>query len=371
VCERSPVPVFSLNKNTLGSGVVGGKVNDGLAQGRVAGEMAVAVLRGTPPRAIGIQRESPNPYVFDYRQLERWHIPQSALPPASIFINRPRSFYTVHPFWFWSITSFVILQAVAIVLLLLQRRRRKAAESALLAHSRQLARSNYMLEQVAYVAAHDLQEPSRTVAIFAEMLGRRSGHALDSESERALQFILGAAQRMHGMVQGLLNWVRAVDEESRPKMPVSSSEVVERVVQQHADLTRRRGASIRAEGLPEIRVHEQHLVRIFDQLLLNALQHGGNGTREIGIAASRINNAWRFSVSDNGAGIAPELHARIFGVFKRLEPERAGIGMGLPICRRIVEHYGGRIWVESNRGEGTTFLFTIPDDDASRVVSSR
>ena len=362
VCERSPVPVYGVNRNALGLGIVGGKLNDGVAQGRAAGALAMSVLRGTPPSALGIQRESPNPYEFDWRQLNRWHVPLSLLPQRSIVINRPRSFYALHPVWFWGALSFAVLQSTAIGLLLIQQRRRRRAESELAAHAQQLARSNYMLEQVAYVTAHDFQEPMRNVAICSELLARRWHGALDKESEELLGHVLSGAQRMHRMVRGLLDWVRAVEDSTEVEGTVDSAAVLKKAIEsRHAEIERSR-THVGIGRLPVVRMQERHLLSIWTHLLDNALTYCGEEAPCITVAADRVQGAWRFSMTDNGIGIPAAFRGRIFGVFKRLNLTReSGIGMGLAICRRIVDFYGGRIWVESNDRDGSTFYFTIPD----------
>jgi signal transduction histidine kinase len=362
VCGHSPVPVYGVNKNALGLGIVGGKLNDGFAQGRTAGALAMSVLQGTSPSALGVQWESPNPYEFDWRQLNRWGVPASLLPQGSIVINRPRSFYALHPVWFWGGLSFALLQSTAIGLLLVQQRRRRRAETALAAHTQQLTRSNYMLEQFAYVTAHDLQEPIRNVAVFSELLDRKWRGTLDKESEELLGYVLNGAKRMHAMVLGLVDWVRAVEDSVEVEATVDSGAVLRKVIENyHAEIERTR-AEVTVEKLPVVRMQEQHLLRVWSHLLGNALFYRSEAPPRISVAAHRVQGGWRFSIHDNGIGIPVAFRGRIFGVFKRLDSTREStIGMGLAICRRIVDFYGGRIWVDSKDGDGSTFYFTIPD----------
>ena len=362
VCQHSLAPVYGVNKDALGLGIVGGKLNDGIAQGRTAGSLAMSVLRGTPPSQLGIRWESPNPYEFDWRQLNRWHVPLSLLPQGSIVINRPKSFYTLHPVWFWGGLLFAVLQSLAIALLLIQQRRRRRAESELAAHVQQLARSNYMLEQVAYVTAHDFQEPMRNVAIFSELLARRWHGTLDKDSEELMEFVLSGAKKMHRMVRGLLEWVRAVEDSAQVDATVDSAAVLKKVIESRRAEMKRTRTEIEIGRLPVVRMQEQHLLSIWTHLLDNALTYQSEEAPRIAVAAERVEGAWKFSMQDNGIGIPAPLRGRIFDVFKRLNSTReSGIGMGLAICRRVVDSYSGRIWVDSKDGDGSTFYFTIPD----------
>jgi light-regulated signal transduction histidine kinase (bacteriophytochrome) len=320
------------------------------------------VLSGTPPPELGIRWESPNPYEFDWRQLNRWHVPLSLLPQGSIVINHPKSFYALHPAWFWSGLSFALLQSIAISLLLIQQRRRRRAESELAAHAKQLARSNYMLEQVAYVTAHDFQEPMRNVAICSELLARRWHGTLDKDSEELLEFVRSGATKMHRMVRGLLEWVRAVEDSAQVDATVDSAAVLKKVIESRRVEMKRTGTQIEVGKLPMVRMQEQHLLSIWTHLLDNALTYHSKGAPRITVAAERVEGAWKFSMQDNGIGIPAASRGRIFDVFKRLNSTReSGIGMGLAVCRRVVDSYSGRIWVDSKDGDGSTFYFTIPD----------
>jgi signal transduction histidine kinase/ABC-type uncharacterized transport system substrate-binding protein len=369
VYAHTSVPIYSMNRGSLGLGVLGGKMTDGFEHGKAAAQMAIAVLKGVPPSVLGIQRQGPNPYEFDEKQLVRWHIPRSELPSGSVIINRPKSFYKVHPVWFWSAICFVLLQSGAILLLLVQSRRRRIAEQALQAHTTQLARSNSMLEQFAYVTAHDFQEPVRTVAVFTELLSRRSEGRLEPEAKQALNFALAGSQRMHSMLHGLLAWVRAVDVPESSTAVTESFEVVSAVVELHRDEIERKHAEISMGALPRVPVYREHLFTLMENLIANALGHSGGAVPRIAITADRLGKSWKFSVADNGSGIAKELQERAFRVFKRLNEQASGMGMGLAICRRLVDHYGGKIWVESAPGEGSRFCFIIPD--APRVTRVR
>jgi signal transduction histidine kinase len=371
VCDRSPVPVFGLNKNALGWGIVGGKLTDGYAQGAAAAEMGVSVLRGAKPSELGIRWTSPNPYEFDWSQLVRWRIPASLLPAGSIIINRPKSFYALYRIWVWGGLCFIICQSFVLILLIVQQRRRKHAEIALAAHVEQLARSNYMLEQFAQVAAHDFQEPVRTVAVCSELLGRSVRGTLNPENERVLGYALGGAQRMYAMVRSLVDWVRAPDNLQERSSTADTAAVLHQVLETYRSTIEQTGAIITVDWLPCVDVPPAHLSQIWERLIDNALRYRGPDPPRIIIGANRTRAEWKFSVQDNGIGIPASAYERIFGVFKSLNrTDESRMGMGLAICRRIVHHYGGRIWVESQPGLGSIFYFTIPDD-SRHYISKR
>jgi signal transduction histidine kinase len=372
VCDRSPVPVFSLDKDALGWGIAGGKLDDGYAQGQAAGEMAVSVLKGATPSELGIRWTSPNPYEFDWRQLARWGIPVSLLPSGSIVVNRPKSFYALHPVWVWGGLFFIVCQTLAIVLLVLQQRQRRNAERALAAHAEQLAGSNYMLEQFAHVAAHDFQDPVRTVAVCSELLGRSVQGTLDVETERVLGYALGGAQRMYAMIRSLVDWVRALDTLDGQSSATDTGAVLNRVLERYQPFIQNAGAIIMVDSLPTVHVPESHLRRVWEHLLDNALRYRGPDAPCIVISANRMRAGWKFSIEDNGIGIPASAYERIFGVFKSLNrTDESRMGMGLAICRRIVHHYGGRIWVESQPGRGSIFYFTIPDGGGQQISNRR
>jgi signal transduction histidine kinase len=369
VCEHSPVPVYGLNWTALGLGIVGGKLTDGYEQGRRAGTIAISVLKGASTAALGIQRDSPNTYAFDYAQLSRFGIPVSLVPAGSVIINRPKSFYAVHPVWVWGGASFVLVESFVIALLLIQRRRRRKAERSLALQAEQLRRSNYVLKQFAYVTAHDFQEPIRNVAIFTELLRRTLQGKLNADAEQAMNYALLGAKRMHAMLHGLLDWVKATDDPGDDEPSSDSASVLNRVLEAHKVEIENSGAIVTTGKLPTVPMYEEHLARVWENLLSNAIQYRGNEPLQITISADQLPNEWRFSIRDNGPGIDHAFHERIFGVFKRLDRTvDSRIGMGLAICRRIVDHYGGRIWVDSEEGRGATFYFTIPDETPATVL---
>ncbi|MBX9600134.1 MAG: PAS domain S-box protein [Bryobacteraceae bacterium] len=223
-----------------------------------------------------------------------------------------------------------------------------------------LQRSNDNLKQFAYAAAHDLQEPLRNVAVFAEIIERELREGRLEELPDQLQVIREGAHRMHTLVRDLLNYSSVVGDGDTLSM-VDTAAALETARQNLKQVIEDSRAEIIARNLPVIRVHEAHLVQLLQNLVGNAIKYRGPELPRIEVSAEAGRGEWIFSVKDNGIGIAPEFHERIFGVFKRLHGrDIPGTGIGLALCARIVSHYGGRIWVESSPGLGATFRFTLP-----------
>lgn len=175
-----------------------------------------------------------------------------------------------------------------------------------------------MLEQFAYVTAHDFQEPMRNVAVFSELLARRWHGTLDKESEELLGYVLSGAKRMHTMARGLLEWVRAVEDSAEVEATADSGTILRQAMENyHAEIERAK-AEVSIGTLPVVCMREQHLLRIWTHLLDNALTYRGDEAPRIGVAADRIPCGWQFSMKDNGIGIPVAFQGRVFGVFKRL-----------------------------------------------------
>jgi light-regulated signal transduction histidine kinase (bacteriophytochrome) len=227
-----------------------------------------------------------------------------------------------------------------------------------------LRRANSDLEQFAYSASHDLQEPIRNVAIYTQVLERHYGNAFDDRARQYLAFIRDGAQRMELLVRGLLAYTEAASGDPEPAGIIDANVAFDRAVANLSEAIRQAGASVVSTGLPEVRMHEVHLQQLFQNLIGNAVKYRSEEPPCIRVAADAVEGYWRFSVRDNGIGIDPEYKEKIFGIFKRLHSngKYAGAGIGLAICQRVVERYGGRIWVESKAGEGSTFLFTIRNE---------
>jgi PAS domain S-box-containing protein len=227
-----------------------------------------------------------------------------------------------------------------------------------------LRRANRDLEQFAFSASHDLQEPLRNVSIYSQLLQKHCGSSLDAQSTQFLGYLLEGTDRMALLISDLLAYTRAAVSEDEPIQPVQSERVFETVLTGLDRAVLESSAVITRDPLPVIAVQEVHLQQLFQNLVSNALKYRkDNEPPRIHVSAERKDTFWQFSVRDNGIGISPIFHAKVFGLFKRLHPKGskyAGTGIGLAICQKVVERYGGRIWVESLEGGGATFFFTLP-----------
>ena len=232
---------------------------------------------------------------------------------------------------------------------------RKRAEAELL-------RANQDLQQFAYSASHDLQEPLRGVKIYSELLVRQLGDRLEGDTREFLNFVISGASRMEMLVRDLLAYTQAgrVDP---PETFEDAGEALKGALANLDGAIRASGAQVSSERLPSVPVHATQLQQLFQNLVGNAVKYRRpEPPPVVKISARRDGESWLFSVSDNGLGIEAEYKERIFGLFKRLHTgdEYSGTGIGLVICQRIVERYHGRIWVESEVGKGSTFNFTLP-----------
>ncbi|MCU1329650.1 MAG: domain S-box-containing protein [Bryobacterales bacterium] len=226
----------------------------------------------------------------------------------------------------------------------------------------ELRHANSDLEQFAYSASHDLKEPLRNVSIYSQILKSRYADRLDSDGIEYLGFINEGAARMDALIRELLAYTEIRSTGDQPLESVDAQEVFASVLQTFADQIRDRQADVRAAALPTVRMRHSHLLLLLQNLIGNALKYCEGRPPSILITVEANRGMWRFAVQDNGIGIKAEYHQTIFGIFKRLHSREAypGTGMGLAICQRIVHRYGGKIWVESEVGKGSTFYFTIP-----------
>ena len=234
----------------------------------------------------------------------------------------------------------------------------------------ELRRANDDLQQFAYSASHDLQEPVRNVAVFSELVAKRYDALLDDDGRQFLGFLSESGRRLATLISDLLAYTKAGVVEGEVEA-VDSSVVLKYTLSSLAEAIRESGARVTYDWLPEVNMGKSHLQQIFQNLIGNALKYRNAEQARIHISATDRGAAWRFSVQDNGIGIDPQYKEKIFGVFKRLHRDQkySGTGIGLAICQRVVERYGGRIWVESESGKGATFFFTVPRR-VSRVRSA-
>lgn len=225
----------------------------------------------------------------------------------------------------------------------------------------ELARSNQELQQFAYVASHDLQEPLRVIQSYLQRLARRSEGQLDEESEALLTGATSGASRMQHMVEDLLAFCR-VESRSRPPQEVDLELALDRALLHLEVALGEAQAEVQRNPLPTVLADEFQMVQLFQNLVGNALKFRGDKPARVCVDAERFGDEWTIRVRDEGIGVAEEYRERIFSLFQRLHTteEYPGSGIGLAICRKIVTRHGGRIWVESKPGEGATFSFTLP-----------
>lgn len=238
---------------------------------------------------------------------------------------------------------------------------RKRAEDGLARRAEELARSNSELQQFAYVASHDLQEPLRIISSYAQLLDRRFGAKLDGEAKEFMAFIVDAAQRMQRLINDLLDYSR-VGTKGSEMAPVDTGEVLAEATANLKVAIEEAGAEITCDGLPTVLGDRRQLVQLFQNLLSNAVRFKASLPPRVHVSAATKGREWVFSIKDNGIGIDPQFRDRIFIIFQRLHgrEDYPGTGIGLAICQKIVLRHKGKIWVESRPGEGSTFFFTLP-----------
>ena len=224
-----------------------------------------------------------------------------------------------------------------------------------------LRKSNEDLNQFAFAASHDLQEPLRMVVLFSQMLQTTYAHRLDAEADQYISYVVNGAARMELLLKDLLAYSQAGTSDEGPTELVDCGAVMEKVLLNLQVSIQQSGASVEWSELPTVPAHEVRMVQLFQNLIGNAIKYRALEPPKVHICAGCQDSGWIFRVQDNGIGIDPEYAQQIFGVFKRLHGHNyPGTGIGLAICQRIVENYGGRIWVESALGEGSQFCFTLP-----------
>jgi signal transduction histidine kinase len=244
---------------------------------------------------------------------------------------------------------------------------RKKAELALAERVADLARSNAELEQFAYVASHDLQEPLRMVSSYVALLEKRYKGKLDPDADKYIGYAVEGARRMRGLINDLLAYSRAGRREDELG-PSESSRAIEGALANLRGLVEETGAEVVLGSMPRVMGNDTQLTQLFQNLIENALKYRGEAPPRVELGAQRDGAEWTFFVKDNGIGIEPQYAERIFRIFQRLHDRQkyAGSGIGLAIAKRIVERHRGRIWVEANDGPGATFRFTVAALEGSR-----
>jgi len=238
---------------------------------------------------------------------------------------------------------------------------RKQAQDALAGKAAELAFSNKELEQFAYVASHDLQEPLRMVASYTQLLAKRYKGKLDKDADEFIGFAVDGAQRMQGLIQDLLTYSR-VGTKGKEFATTDCQSVLSTTLQSLAMAISESSAQISHDPLPTVRGDASQLGQLFQNLIGNAIKYHNGNAPQVHVSCTRQASDWVFGVKDNGIGIDPQYAEKVFVIFQRLhtQAEYSGTGIGLAVCKKIVERHGGKIWVESEPGKGSTFHFTLP-----------
>jgi PAS domain S-box-containing protein len=238
---------------------------------------------------------------------------------------------------------------------------RRVAGQQLAAKVMELRHSNEALEQFAHIASHDLQEPLRMVASYVQLLSKRYKGKLDSDADEFIAFAVDGTQRMKRLIEDLLLYSRAGNG-SPPAAEFAGEEALQEAVDNLDFALRDSGAVITHDVLPRVVAARSGLVQVLQNLIGNAIKYRGSRIPKVHVSAAVVGHEWVFSVADNGIGIDPKYFERIFEIFQRLHgrTEYQGTGIGLAICKRILQHQGGRIWVESEPEKGSVFHFSLP-----------
>jgi light-regulated signal transduction histidine kinase (bacteriophytochrome) len=227
----------------------------------------------------------------------------------------------------------------------------------------ELSRMNEELRQFAYVASHDLQEPLRTVGSYAQLLAKRYKGRLEPEADEFIHFMVDGVTRMHVLLNDMLAYSRVTDSSARPLKPVDLQGTLNGALMNLEASIKDTDAKVTCDKMPVVLADDVQLTQVFQNLISNAIKYRTAETPQVHVTAELDSSDWwKIGVADNGIGIDPKYHERVFGLFKRLHgKELPGTGMGLAICKKIVERHGGRIWIESDgSSSGSRFYFTLP-----------
>jgi signal transduction histidine kinase len=241
---------------------------------------------------------------------------------------------------------------------------RKRSEEELARQADELSRSNSDLRQFAYSASHDLREPLRQLAVFSELVQAKYKSQLPGESGVLIQHVVDSAHRMESLLKDLLAYTQAADSPQGVAASTDANEVMRKTLAVFETRIAENKAEVAFGPLPVLAVHDVHLTQMLQNLIGNALKYRSQAPPRIHISAERLDGMWKFTVADNGIGIEPSYQDQIFGLFQRLHggAKYSGSGIGLAICQKLVQRYGGRIWVESAPKNGSRFMFTLPGE---------
>lgn len=384
IAAASPVPVFSQWETFIGdAGALGGWALSGEALGRAAG-LTVAALTAGDNAAAGAANDNLYRLLFDKKQMERWGLSESRLPPGAVLLNRTPGVWEQHREFVIAAFSALTMMALFSVFLLrsLEARRLLVAELAterenlarkvsertadLDMKAAELARSNAELESFAYAVSHDLRAPLRTVRSYVGLLVNSAKDKLDDEEREFADFVRSGAERLDGMIHGLLEYSRA----GRATAGDKTADLRQAAQDAAAafDLPRSApDAELRLEipdDLPPVIADENSVERLIQNLIDNALKYSSpDRAPAVRVSAAVVGDEVVLTVTDNGVGIPENQQERVFGLFQRLQTKQEGYGVGLALCRRIMDACGGRLWVDSGAGQGCAFHAAFPRGD--------
>jgi signal transduction histidine kinase len=251
-------------------------------------------------------------------------------------------------------------------ILIVEIAQRQEAEEVAKQHEEELIRSNVELERFAYMSSHDLKEPLRMISNYSQLLSRKLKGRLDEDCQEYLHQVIDASKRMDELIRDVLAYCEIGSTHKRWK-ETDCNILFQRVVQNLSLSIHENRALVTSDSLPLLHVNEVEILQLFQNLVSNALKFHGERPPRIHLSCKHEKGDWLFSVCDNGIGIDPSYQQRIFEIFQRLHTrgEYSGTGIGLAICKKVVENHGGKIWVESNVGQGATFFFTFKSEKVS------
>lgn len=373
LAEHCPYPIYSVWEFYLGHGIVGGMLTSGEAHGEVAAEMALRVLQGEHADDIPVVMDSPNRYMFDYAQLQRFEVALERLPQDSIVINDPPTFYEAYKGLIWGTVTVFTVQTSIILLLVENVIRRRQAEREIRElntsleqrideRTAQLRAANEELETFTYSVSHDLRAPLRAMDGFSRILMEEHAAALPPEAQHYLNRVQENAQQMGQLISDLLALSR-LGRQALHVQRVRPNDLVDQALAELQPYREGRAVEISVARLPSCYADPHLLKQVFVNLLSNALKFTQDrAPAHIEVGSQQQDGAPVYFVRDNGVGFDMRYADKLFGVFQRLHrsEEYEGTGVGLAIVQRILRRHGGRIWAEAAVDEGATLYFTLP-----------